>query len=155
MLTDKHCRLSIPERDSLNHTLDSCGWDLAQHIRSGGFQGTAPVDVNRVTDKLFRLIDLALRKARQEEVVEYQTLWVFLLTRNRSAGLTHGRWNRAGEVYEALWLASGQRSLNHRARAAAAYMNAFESANGHMDRRSEEYRHLCTKCAVFCPNGRG
>ena len=74
MLVNKHYRLAIPERDSLNHTLDSCGWDLAQHIRSGSFRGTASVDVNRVTDKLFRLIDLALRKARQEEVVEYQTL---------------------------------------------------------------------------------
>jgi len=74
MLTDKHYRLSIPERDSLNHTLDSRGWDLAQCIRSGSFRGTASADVNRVTDKLFRLIDLALRKARQEEVVEYQTL---------------------------------------------------------------------------------
>ena len=74
MLMDKSCRLSTPERDSLNHTLDSCGWDLAQHIRSGSFRGTAPADVSRVADKLFRLIDLALRKARQEEVVEYQTL---------------------------------------------------------------------------------
>jgi hypothetical protein len=74
MLMDKHYRLSIPERDSLNYTLDSCGWDLAQHIRSGGFHGIASADVNRITDKLFQLIDLALRKARQEEVVEYQTL---------------------------------------------------------------------------------
>ena len=71
---DNNYRLSTPERDSLNHTLDSCGWDLAQHIRSGSFHSTAFADVNRVTEKLFRLIDLALRKARQEEVVEYQTL---------------------------------------------------------------------------------
>jgi len=71
---DRACRLSVPERDSLNHTLDSCGWDLAQHIRSGGFHGTAFADVNRVTEKLFRLVDLGLQKARQEEVVEYQTL---------------------------------------------------------------------------------
>ena len=71
---DKNYRLSVPERDSLNYTLDSCGWDLAKHIRSGSFHGTAFADVNRVTEKLFRLVDLALRKARQEEVVEYQTL---------------------------------------------------------------------------------
>ncbi|KAF9651719.1 14-3-3 protein [Thelephora ganbajun] len=124
MLVDKNCSLSVPERDSLNHTLDSCGWDLAQHIRSGSFHGTASADVNRVTGKLFRLIDFALQKARQEEVVEYKTL--------------------AGEVYEALWLASGQRSQEYKARAAAAYLGALSSANGHMDRRSEEYRHLCT-----------
>lgn len=74
MLMDKGQHLSVPERDSLNHALDSYGWDLAQHIRGGNFHGTASVDVNRVTEKLFRLIDLALRKARQEEVVEYQTL---------------------------------------------------------------------------------
>jgi len=65
-----------------------------------------------------------------------------------------GAVHRAGEVYEALWLASGQQSLDHRARAAAAYLSAFASANGHMDRRSDEYRHLYNKCAVFCPNGR-
>jgi len=65
-----------------------------------------------------------------------------------------GAVDRAGEVYEALWLASGQQSPDYRARAAAAYLSAFASANGHMDRRSDEYRHLCTKCAVFCPNGR-
>ena len=47
---------------------------MAQHIRSGHLRGTASPDVNRVTQKLFRLIELALRKARQEEVVEYQTL---------------------------------------------------------------------------------
>lgn len=131
---DRQYRLSVPERDSLNHTLDSCGWDLAQYIRSGSFHGTAPADVSRVTEKLFRLIDLALLKARQEEVVEYQTL--------------------AGEVSEALWLASGRRSPEYKARAAAAYLSAFESANGHMDRRSEEYRHLYIKCTAFCPSGR-
>ena len=62
--------------------------------------------------------------------------------------------DRAGEVYEALWLASAQRSPDFKERAAAAYMSALASANGHMDRRSEEYRHLYNKCAVFCPNGR-
>lgn len=34
--------------------------------------------MDQVTNKLFRLIDFALQRARQEEVVEYQTLWVFL-----------------------------------------------------------------------------
>ena len=65
-----------------------------------------------------------------------------------------GAGDRAGEVHEALWLASGQRSLDDRTRAAAAYLSAFASASGHMDRRSEEYRHLSTKCAIFCPGGR-
>jgi hypothetical protein len=74
ILRDNQYRLSVPERDSLNHSLDSYGWDLARHIRSGGFYGIASADINRVTEKLFRLIDLALRRARQEEVVEYQTL---------------------------------------------------------------------------------
>lgn len=74
---DRGCRLSVHERDSLNHTLDGCGWDLAQRIRNRRFHATASQDVNRVTGKLFRLIDLALRKARQEEVVEYQTLCAF------------------------------------------------------------------------------
>ena len=77
---DKSYRLSVHERDSLNHALDGCGWDLAQHIRNRGFHLTASQDLNRVTDKLFRLIDLALRRARQEEVVEYQTLCVFALS---------------------------------------------------------------------------
>lgn len=77
ILIDKDYRLPVPERDSLNHTLDRCGWDLAQYIRSGNLGGTASADVSRVTEKLFRLISLALRKARQEEVVEYQTLWAF------------------------------------------------------------------------------
>jgi hypothetical protein len=79
---DKNCRLSVHERDSLNHALDGCGWDLAQQIRNRGFHVTASQDVNRVTDKLFRLIHLALRRARQEEVVEYQTLYVYPLAPN-------------------------------------------------------------------------
>jgi hypothetical protein len=79
---DKNYRLSVHERDSLNHALDGCGWDLAQQIRNRGFHVTASQDVNRVTDKLFHLIHLALRRARQEEVVEYQTLYVYPLAPN-------------------------------------------------------------------------
>lgn len=80
---DKNYRLSVHERDALNHALDGRGWDLAQHIRNKRFHATASQEVNRVTGKLFRLIDLALRRARQEEVVEYQTLYVLfsLLTK--------------------------------------------------------------------------
>ena len=152
---DKNCRLSVSERDSLNHALDGRGWDLAQHIRNRRFHATALQHMNRVTDKLFRLIELALRRARQEEVVEYQTLCVFLSLLTENVSDSSGAGNRVGEVCEALWLAaSGQRSPDYKARAAAAYLCALESANGHMDRRSEEYRHLCTKVAVFCRNER-